>query len=213
MHQGSGAQYHEAVGSFALGAQVLLAGVFLAAGVAKLLDQPGSRRALTDFGVPERAAPVAGLLLPLAELATAVALVVRPSARWGAVAALALLVVFIAGIVTALSHGRAPDCHCFGQIHSAPAGRGTLLRNGALAALAAVVAWHGPGPSIDDWVAARTAGELVAVCTGVLAAVLAVVAVRQWRDNQRLRRNLNSVREASDALPPGLPLGARAPGF
>ena len=83
--------------SLALVVQVLLAAVFATAGVGKLLDLPGSRRALADFGVPERAAPIAALLLPLAELATAVALVLHPSARWGAVGALVLLLAFIAG--------------------------------------------------------------------------------------------------------------------
>ena len=42
-----------AVGSFLLGIRVVLAAVFAVAGVAKLLDQPGTRRSLSDFGVPE----------------------------------------------------------------------------------------------------------------------------------------------------------------
>ena len=60
-----------AVGSFLLGIRVVLAAVFAVAGAAKLLDQPGTRRSLSDFGVPGRTLPVAALLLPLLELATA----------------------------------------------------------------------------------------------------------------------------------------------
>ena len=66
-----------------LALRLLLAGVFLAAGIGKLRDLPGSRRAVEDFGIPKRAARVVGLLLPLAEIAIAVALVPTPSARWG----------------------------------------------------------------------------------------------------------------------------------
>ncbi|MCA1682722.1 MAG: peroxiredoxin family protein [Actinobacteria bacterium] len=196
--------------AFVLGARVLLAAVFATAGAAKLLDRAGSRKALMDFGVPARAAPILAMLLPLAELGSAAALLLRPSARWGALAALVLLVAFIAGIVRALSRGQTPDCHCFGQLHSAPAGRGTLARNALLALLAALVALRGPGPTIDGWVAARTAAELVAVGASVAAALLAAVALRLWLDNRRLRRD--SARGHSHAVSP-LPVGAPAPGF
>lgn len=56
-----------------LGARLLLAAVFATAAAGKLLDIPGSRKALADFGVAQRVAAVAGVLLPLAELAVAVA--------------------------------------------------------------------------------------------------------------------------------------------
>ncbi|MGI8730129.1 MAG: MauE/DoxX family redox-associated membrane protein, partial [Solirubrobacteraceae bacterium] len=72
----------------------MLAAVFTLAAVGKLRDLPGSRRAMRDFGVPARAARVAGLLLPLVELGTAAALVLTPTARWGAIAALLLLLAF-----------------------------------------------------------------------------------------------------------------------
>jgi thiol-disulfide isomerase/thioredoxin/uncharacterized membrane protein YphA (DoxX/SURF4 family) len=201
------------VGSFVLAARVFLAVVFVTAAVAKLLDRHGSRHALANFGVPERALPVAALLLPLAELATAAALVPRPSARWGALAALVVLGVFIAGIANAMRRGQAPDCHCFGQLHSAPAGPATLARNSALAVLAAIAVWEGPGPAIDDWAAARTAAELAAVGAGAAAAVLAALALRLWLDNRGLRRDLAAARAEGQTMPPGLPVGAPAPDF
>src|SRR5690349_7536129 len=110
-------------------ARVLLALVFLVAGLAKLTDLAGSRQALRDFGVPAFLAPSFGVLLPLAELAVAVALLPTSSAWWGAVGALALLLIFVTGIGYNLARGRTPDCHCFGQLHSAPAGWSTLIRN------------------------------------------------------------------------------------
>src|SRR6266550_3919213 len=132
-----------------LTARVLLAAVFLVAGLAKLADLAGSRQALRDFGVPAVFASPFGTLLPLAELAVAVALVPPVSAWWGALGALALLLLFVVGIGYNLARGRTPDCHCFGQLHSAPAGWPTLARNGILAAIAGFVVWqgqHDPGP-------------------------------------------------------------------
>ena len=152
--------------------------------------------------------PAAGLLLPLVELATAVALVVHPTAWFGGVAALVLLLAFIGGIARAMARGEAPDCHCFGQLHSAPAGRGTLARNAALAVLGGGLVVTGPGPPIDDWVAARSAAELAAAGLGVVAAVLGGLCLRLWLDNRGLRGDLARERDATALLPPGLPLGA-----
>jgi DoxX len=52
-------------------ARLLLAVVFLLAGLAKLADRPGSQKALRDFGVPEALARPMGLVLPIAEIALA----------------------------------------------------------------------------------------------------------------------------------------------
>src|SRR5437764_601483 len=136
-------------------ARLLLAVVFVVAGLAKLADLDGSRQALRDFGVPARLASPLGTLLPLAELVVAGALVPTASAWWGALGALALLLLFIGGIGYNLAHGRTPDCHCFGQLHSAPVGWPTLLRNLVLAAVAGFVVWQGrqnAGASAVSWV-------------------------------------------------------------
>jgi uncharacterized membrane protein YphA (DoxX/SURF4 family)/thiol-disulfide isomerase/thioredoxin len=201
------------VGTFVLAVQVLLATVFATAGVGKLLDRSGSRTALQAFGVPRGAIGALVYLLPAAELATAVALIFHATARWGAVAALLLLLTFIYGIARALAQGVAPDCHCFGQIQSSPAGRGTLVRNGVLAALAAVVIVHGPGTSLNAWVDARSAAELAAVALGIVAVVLAGIGTRLWLDNRTLRRERDDERAVIAGFPPGLPVGAEAPEF
>jgi uncharacterized membrane protein YphA (DoxX/SURF4 family) len=119
--------------------RLVLAALLGVAGVAKLLDQAGSRRAVVDFGVPGRWAPPVALGLPLVELAAAVLLLPPATARWGGLLALLLLAFFAAAIAVSLSRGRAPDCHCFGQLHSAPVGWSTLMRNVVLAAGAAWV--------------------------------------------------------------------------
>lgn len=188
--------------------RLALAAVFVAAAVGKLADLRGSRAALVGFGVPAPVAAVGGTLLPLAELTVAVALIPAASARWAALGALALLISFIGGIARALSQGRAPDCHCFGQIHSTPAGWGTLARNVGLAAVATVILVGGAGAPVGAWLSARSGLELLATAAGVLAVALALVALRLWTDNRRLRREL-----AGAPRDRGLPVGAPAPPF
>src|SRR5215210_5957100 len=161
------------MGTAVLAARMLLAAVFATAGIGKLFDLPGSRDALRGFGVHESLVRPIGLLLPLAELATAVALVAHPSAQWAGIAALVRLLAFVGGIANAMRQGQAPDCHCFGQISSEPAGGSTLVRNGMLAAVAALVVVEGPGPSLATWVSDRTADELVATATGIATDVMA----------------------------------------
>jgi peroxiredoxin len=150
---------------------------------------------------------------------------------------LALLSVFVVGISINLARGRKPDCHCFGQLHSAPAGWKTLARNGGLAAVAGFVIWDGydggAGPSALSWLGALSAAQLLGLLGGVL--VLALL-VGQWvflvhllRQNGRLLVRLEAV-EASLATDgsvapsqngthlhqeaaQGLPVGSTAPDF
>jgi peroxiredoxin len=215
-------------------ARLLLAAVFVVAGVAKLADREGSRKAVAEFGVPATLAAPLGILLPLVELAVAVALIPTATAFWGAVGALALLLLFVAGISANLARGRRPDCHCFGQLHSAPAGWSTLARNGVLAAVAAFLVWRGlegdVGPSVVGWIGALSAAGLLVLAGGAI--VLALLAA-QWlflfgllRQNGRLLARLGAVEERlaaaglapepseNGAQPPaGLPVGSPAPVF
>lgn len=192
---------------------MLLAIVFGVAAVTKALDMPGTRRALAEFRVPELAIGPVALLLPLAEFAAAVALVTRPSARWGAIAALCLLVLFIAAIARAVVRGEAPDCGCFGKLASGLADRRSLIRNVLLAVPAMFVIAYGPGEGVDHWASARSAAEFVAIAAGLCAAVLAVLVARLWPENRRLRRDVDRRRWIDSFFPPGLPVGAPAPDF
>jgi peroxiredoxin/uncharacterized membrane protein YphA (DoxX/SURF4 family) len=210
-------------------ARLLLALVFVAAGAAKLADPKGSRQAIVDFGVPAALAAPLGILLPLAELAVAVALIPASTAWWGAVGALVLLCVFVVGIGNSLARGRKPDCHCFGQLHSAPAGGKTLARNAALAAVAGFVVWQGyrgAGPSAVGWLSSPSATRIAALIFGLV--VLGLLAGTWWFLFQLVRQNgrllsrvevLEGWRLASGAAPSangsakGLPVGTQAPGF
>ena len=195
------------MGAALLACRLVLLGVFLTAGIAKLVDRTGSREAAVGFGVPEGFAGVVGDLLPLAEIAVAVALVPVASARFGAIGALVLLVSFSVAITNALAHGRAPDCHCFGQVHSAPAGPLTLARNAVLLALAGFVAiggWGNGGDSATAWVTRVGAGWVVAIGLGVV--MIALVCFQVWFSLQLLAQNGRTLRriESLEGLFQGL---------
>src|ERR1051325_7907995 len=96
-------------------ARFLLALVFGVAGSAKAARPASSRRALIEFGVPEKLATPLGWSLPVIEILIAAAFLPLVSAWWSAVAALALLLIFALGIGLNLSRGQRPDCNCFGQ--------------------------------------------------------------------------------------------------
>jgi peroxiredoxin/uncharacterized membrane protein YphA (DoxX/SURF4 family) len=217
-------------------ARLLLAAVFALAGVAKLSDRKGSRQAIIDFGLPAPLASPLAVLVPLAELAIAAALIPAFSARWGAVGALGLLLLFVLGISINLARGRKPECHCFGQLHSAPAGWKTLARNGVLVAVAAFVVWEGTRgggarPSALSWLGDLSATQLVALLLGVV--VLGILLGQWWflmhlvRQNGRLLTRIEALEgffeaggappspngEPTTQAPEGLPVGDDAPGF
>jgi len=64
-------------------------------------------------------------------------------------------VIFSAAIALRLARGSAPDCHCFGQLHSAPVSWKTLARNGVLTLLAGAALTAGLAgrtPSAVTWI-------------------------------------------------------------
>ena len=197
--------------------RLVLATVFAVAGAAKLADMAGSRAAVAGFGVPERLAVPLGTLLPFAELATAALLLAAATARAGGVAALALLALFGVGIAASMARGKAPDCHCFGQLHSEPAGPRTLARNVVLAGVAGFVAFAGAdaGPGIVEEIGSLDAGAAAAIASG-LALVLLVAGgvaglLSLLRQNGRLLLRIEALEAALKAR--GIPIPAvSAPG-
>ncbi len=168
-------------------ARLGLAAVFIVAGVTKLADRSGTRQALANFDVPARFIDPFAWLLPAAELTVGIALVFPTTARWGAAGGLVLFGLFAVGLTRVLRRGEAPDCHCFGQLHSKPADWSTVARNLVLAVPAAFVALTGPGPSLSSWVANTDAPELWLIAVGVLAVLATTTSVLLWRENRRLR--------------------------
>jgi peroxiredoxin/uncharacterized membrane protein YphA (DoxX/SURF4 family) len=123
--------------------RLLLAAIFALAGVGKLLDLKGSEKAVKDFGVPKDLAKPFAVALPVAELLIALLLLPASTAWFGAIGAFLLLAVFIGGMIWQMAKGNAPDCHCFGQIHSEPVSPKSLIRNGIFALLAFLLVLNG----------------------------------------------------------------------
>jgi peroxiredoxin len=109
------------------------------------------------------------------------------TARWGAAGGLVLLALFVVGLTRVLRRGEAPDCHCFGHLHSKPASWTTVARNLVLALPAAYIALTGPGPSLSSWVAGTDTRDLWLIATGALATLATATAVLLWRENRQLR--------------------------
>ncbi|GAB2937321.1 DoxX family membrane protein [Micromonospora polyrhachis] len=143
-----------------LAARLGLAAVWLAAGGSKVGDLAGSGRAVNAYQVmPYDLAMVVGAALPLVEIALGVLLLVGLATRLAAGISAALLVVFIAGIVSAWSRRLNIDCGCFGGGGELAAGQspqyGTeILRDVGFLILAGILlTWPRTSLSIDAWLA------------------------------------------------------------
>lgn len=161
-----------------LAARLLLALMFVVAGAAKLADGAGAARAFEEFGAPARISPALAVVLPVVELLLGLGLLPAATVGPSAIGATALLLLFTGAIATALARGRTPDCHCFGQLHSAPAGPTTLIRNGALAAVAGGLAWVSmtrPGPRLLDALARLEASRGMVLALILILVLVAVV--------------------------------------
>ncbi len=157
--------------------RLLLAGIFILSGLAKLVDRSGSRQAILDFGVPTRLAAPSAVLLPVVELVVAVSLIPTVSTWWGALGVLALLLLFTAAVGYHLARGHKPKCHCFGQVSSEPIGWSTLIRNLILSALAGIIVGFGytnTGASVIGWLGTTTLIERIELGIGGLTVVLLV---------------------------------------
>jgi methylamine dehydrogenase accessory protein MauD len=216
------------MGPIYLALRLVLAATFAVAGVAKLADREGSRQAALGFGIPERVAGPAAIVLPLVELAAAALLIPTATARVGAALALALLLAFGAAITRSMLRGEAPDCHCFGQLHSAPAGPKMLARNMVLALAAVVVLVGGAGTSATHWITRLDATGAVALAAGAALALiaaasgaLALALLRRHGDTLLRLEALEaalaahgiSVPSLEAPAPEGLPVGSAAPEF
>ncbi len=189
-------------------ARLVLAAILLLAAIGKLLDRAGARTALADFDVPPRLARLGAVALPALELAVAAGLVFQPTAEVGAIGATVLFVIFTAGIARVVRAGRAPNCHCFGQLHSAPAGKRTLARNGLFIAISVLAAAGAPGEPLTGLVAPRSGDPTVPLAGTIAAFGLGLLI--PWLCSRLLARRQQ---QQGRAAPARLPVGIAAPPF
>jgi thiol-disulfide isomerase/thioredoxin len=185
---------------------VLLAVVFSAAALGKLTDLAGTRDGLAGFGLPGALVAPVALILPAAELAVAVLLLFGATRVAGAAGALGLLAVFSVAIIANLARGRTPDCHCFGRLHSAPAGWSTVARNAVLAACASAVlaaATSASQPDAFAWVGKLGLAELLALLAVLAAVGLAAAGgaafLSLMRSHGRLLVEVDALRRSLEA--------------
>jgi thiol-disulfide isomerase/thioredoxin/uncharacterized membrane protein YphA (DoxX/SURF4 family) len=132
--------------------RLFLFAVFVVAGVGKFLDLEGSEKAVKAFGTPADLAKTFAVAIPFAEIVFGASLLFVSTSLLGSIGVFLFLLIFIGGMIWQLSQGNAPECHCFGAIHSEPVSKKSLIRNVIFAALALVLVAHGKnqGASFND---------------------------------------------------------------
>lgn len=172
---------------FLLVVRLGLFGIFALAGIGKLLDLEGSKKAVKDFGVPEGLAGILGTALPLVELAVAGSLLFISTSWFGSIGGLALLGVFTGGMAYQMAKGNAPDCHCFGQIHNEPVSRKSLIRNAVFGVFAVVLVVSGQGQQGGDLTGGTVNGMQLTLGIIIVALVAAVLLyLKQISEQQAL---------------------------
>jgi uncharacterized membrane protein YphA (DoxX/SURF4 family) len=95
--------------------RLVLAGVWLSAGVIKFEDDAGTVRAVRAYDLlPESFVPTFGHLLPVVEIVVGGLLVLGLLTRGTGVVSGLLLLMFIFGISSAWARGLQIECGCFG---------------------------------------------------------------------------------------------------
>ena len=134
--------------------RLILAGVFIYAGVLKMLDPSGFAGSIATFQlVPESWSNVIALTLPPFEILAGVAILLPWSAQVGAWSIAGLNVVFLVGLVQGLIRGLPVDCGCFGS--SGPSSTLSIAlaigRDVVLLILAIVVyVWATSGKDVEE---------------------------------------------------------------
>ena len=99
-----------------LAVRLIVGGVFLAFGTAKLLDLDTTIRSVRAYQLlPEAVVPAVGSALPLVEAALGLLLVLGVLTRPVAVVTALLSLAFVVGIVSAWARGLSIECGCFGN--------------------------------------------------------------------------------------------------
>src|SRR5437868_1710313 len=207
--------------------RLFLAAIFALAGVAKFADLKGSEKAFKDFGVPQAIALPGSIALSVAEIVIAALFLSIETSWYAAAAASALLLLFIVQMIYQIARGNAPDCHCFGQVHSEPVGVKSIVRNVIFAAMALslmVRGTSGQGASFTQLPDATIMQLIFGVAiAGLLAAVIFYLkklsnqqaeVIHRLEVMELVAREGGTV-EREDVVHPheGLPIGAMFPDF
>ena len=206
--------------------RLVLFAVFALAAIGKFLDLKGAEKAVKDFGTPEEFAKTFAIGLPFAEIVFAFCFLFVSTAWVGALGGLILLLSFTGGMVWQMAQGNAPDCHCFGQIHSEPVSRKTVIRNIIFSLLALFLVAQGrddQGLSLADGASDTMQLLLIFLVLALTAAALFYLKKVLDKQTEILRRIELIELLSRDGIPlerneagsphDGLPIGAPFPDF
>lgn len=95
--------------------RLVLAGILGYAGLVKLFEPDGAKRAILAYRIfPPEWAGFLGWGMPILEVVLALLLLMGLFTRWAALVTGLLMVAFIAGIISVWQRGYSIDCGCFG---------------------------------------------------------------------------------------------------
>jgi thiol-disulfide isomerase/thioredoxin/uncharacterized membrane protein YphA (DoxX/SURF4 family) len=207
--------------------RIFLAAIFALAALAKFADLKGSEKAFRDFGVSASLAMTGSILLSVAEIAVAGMFLSTDLSWFASAGASALLLLFIIQMIYQLARGNAPDCHCFGQVHSEPVGLKSIVRNVIFAVMSlSLVARGANGQGISVTSLSNDAVLQLVVGVGIAALIAAAIfylkkiseqqtaIVKRLEVMELIARDGGAV-EREDVVHPeeGLPIGVMFPDF
>lgn len=207
--------------------RVFLFAVFALAAIGKFLDLEGAEKSVKEFGTPPDLAKTFAILIPFAELIFAVCLLFTATSWLGAIGVFGFLLIFSGGMISQILKGNAPECHCFGAIHSEPISPKSLIRNAIFIIPAFFLILRGrenQGLSFSDMTNEFAMQFVFGIgILGLLAAVIFYLRKISEQQNQIMRRidvlelvsqdGKEVERENAGSLLDALPIGAFAPDF
>jgi peroxiredoxin/uncharacterized membrane protein YphA (DoxX/SURF4 family) len=162
--------------------------LFLASSTFKWLKLSLFQKTLREFGVPYKIIPGLVIFFPLAETVIGAGLLFITPSLWFGLAAVFLLLLFIAAITVNILKGRRPACNCFGQFSAKPISWWIILRNLILATGALLITlYSGPGELSLVTLIADLPKVQILIFIGILIAAL-TVGTMVWLLFQMLRQ-------------------------
>ncbi|MET0863401.1 MAG: MauE/DoxX family redox-associated membrane protein [Nakamurella sp.] len=146
-------------------ARLGLAAVWFISGIAKAADPRTTLVAVRAYQLlPDNVAELVAAVLPYLEIALGLLLLLGLATRLVAVLSAVLLVVFIAGVISAAARGLSIDCGCFGGGGDVPSNQtaytAEILRDlGFLLLAGYLIVRPRTLLSVDRWVQRRSVGS------------------------------------------------------
>lgn len=109
----------------------------------KLLNLPGFVQAYRGYDVVAKVWPVWGWVYPFVELALGVAYLLRVAVPLVNVLVIVLMLVGLVGVWRAVRSGQTIQCACLGTVFNLPMSTVTVVENGGMALMAALMLAHG----------------------------------------------------------------------